>query len=274
MSGGGASPVPPPRPLRVGGATVIACEDAAGPFFRGRKEAFPDATADQWAGADKWDPQAVEAGRWVLRFRCYAIRLDDGRTIVVDAGVGPAGSPASAWAPGPGRLPEELDAAGVAPDDVTTVVLTHLHEDHTGWAVVEGRPFFRNARYVLQRAEYEAVTGRARRTVVEPLAASGQLSLVDGEERLARGVRVRHTPGHTPGHQSVLLEAGDDLLALTGDVLVHTVQLLHPEVGYAYEWDATVARATRESFLAEVAARGGVLATAHLTHPYLRLPLP
>jgi hypothetical protein len=92
----------------VGRATVIALTDAEGPFFQSRQAAFPEATTAQWQQADARDPAAVTAdGRWWLRFRCFAIRLDAGpagaRTILVDAGVGPGNTPT--WAPCPAGSP-------------------------------------------------------------------------------------------------------------------------------------------------------------------------
>src|SRR5581483_8830978 len=91
---------------RVGTATVYAIEDGSGTFFSSRAEAFPEATDSQWAQADAFDPGAVTpSGEWLLRFRAFAIRLDDGRVILVDAGIGPADAPAAAWAPCPGHLP-------------------------------------------------------------------------------------------------------------------------------------------------------------------------
>lgn len=67
-------------------------------------------------------------------------------------------APARSWAPVPGRLPDELAAAGIAPADVDTVVLTHLHTDHIGWAMgAGGTPYFPNARYLLQAAELGSV---------------------------------------------------------------------------------------------------------------------
>src|SRR3954464_13940816 len=100
----------------VGPITITALQDAEGPFFTPREEAFPDATAAHWAAADAADPAARTAdGRWWLRFRSYAIRYADGPVTLVDAGIGPAGSLASDWAPVPGHLPAELASAGIAP---------------------------------------------------------------------------------------------------------------------------------------------------------------
>jgi glyoxylase-like metal-dependent hydrolase (beta-lactamase superfamily II) len=89
--------------------------------------------------------------------------------------------------------------------------------------------------------------------------------VLDGAAELAPGVRVIATPGHTPGHQSVLVSAGDEELLITGDLLVHAVQLRRPEVAYAYDMDAEVARATRRGALA---ARRP-LAVSHLGVPFL-----
>jgi len=196
---------------RAGSATVIALEDGVGTFFRPRQEVFPKASAADWARADALDPGAVTPdGQWLLRFRCFAICLDSGETVLVDAGIGPAGSPAAAWAPVPGRLPEELAAAAIDREAVSAVVLTHLHTDHIGWAVVgdgeAARPYFPNARYVLQRAEVAALESPTlAERLLDPLRATDQLHLVDGTTRLGPGVLAVHTPGHTPGHQCVLV---------------------------------------------------------------------
>ncbi|MFF5767671.1 MBL fold metallo-hydrolase [Streptomyces tanashiensis] len=264
-----------PPSLQVGPYTVTALADGAGPFFSSRSEAFPDATTEQWAAADRLDPGARDPdGRWWLQFRAFAIRSSQGVTLV-DAGIGPADSPAASWAPVPGELPASLAAAGIEPAEVDTVVLTHLHTDHVGWAVVGGaqaRPFFPNAEYLLQRAELDAideVNPHLRSRVIDPLRKTGQLRLLDGETSLRRGERVLATPGHTPGHQSVLVASRRELVAVTGDLLVHAIQLLHPELAYAHEKDPAQARASRERVLRRRNGDTLYLATPHLTEPFL-----
>jgi glyoxylase-like metal-dependent hydrolase (beta-lactamase superfamily II) len=251
----------------LGELTVTALQDAEGPFFEPRETAFPSATARHWAAADGFDPAARTAdGRWWLRFRIFAIRYGEGPVTVVDAGIGPAGAPAGSWAPVPGRLPAELEAAGIAPGDVTAVVLTHLHSDHIGWAMPSTTPF-PQARVIVQRAD---VTAFAAIRGDDLLAARDRLDIIDGDTDLGPGVRAIATPGHTPGHQSVLVEADGESILVTGDLLVHAIQLLHPEIGYGHDMDEDRARVTRLAMLQEATARGSLLAVSHLGKPFCR----
>lgn len=267
----------------VGGLAVVALRDARGPFGDWTEQ-FPDATERQWATVRAADPAAFgDDDLWWIDFRAFAIRTASG-VVLVDTGIGPDGAPASSWAPVPGRLPEALAEAGIQPADVRTVVLTHLHSDHTGWAVgADGVPTFPNARYVVQRAETEWLDrdfadGKVHAWALRPLRAAGALDEVDGEtvlatDRAGGSVTAFPTPGHTPGHQSVVVR-GDGLeVVVTGDVLVHTLQLLAPDVGYEHEVDPVLARETRRALLDRAAETGAVLATSHVTAPFVTVPV-
>ncbi|WP_236029668.1 MBL fold metallo-hydrolase [Paractinoplanes lichenicola] len=258
--------------------SVIAVEDAAGPFFEPRSRAFPTATPEQWAAADALDPAArTPGGEWLLRFRSYAVRVGTGPVILVDAGIGPAGSLAADWAPVPGRLPDALAEAGIAPGEVSAIVLTHLHNDHMGWAVPRDSPFT-EARVVMQQADIDAYAANREQAgqydlLVEPLRAAGRLEAIAGERVLADGVRVVPTPGHTPGHQSVWVESGGDSLLITGDLLVHAIQLTNPELPYASDMNPDEAGRSRITALSEARRRGATVAVSHLGEAFRALAI-
>jgi glyoxylase-like metal-dependent hydrolase (beta-lactamase superfamily II) len=262
-----------PVSRRFGPATVYALTDGEGPFFQPRAAAFPAATAALWAQADRLDPAAERGGGWWLRFRCFLVRLDSGHNVLVDTGIGGADAPARSWAPVPGTLPAELAAVGVTPAEVDTVIVTHLHSDHVGWAVDGGAPFFGNARYLLPRADINAVdrlNPSLDAALLEPLRSTGQLTPVDhdadGGLDVAEGLRLVATPGHTPGHQSVLL---DGRVLFTGDLLVHAAQLIDPALPYAHDDDPGRAARSRATWLRVL---HGVLATSHLGEPFVEWP--
>ncbi|MFI7546418.1 MBL fold metallo-hydrolase [Actinoplanes sp. NPDC049599] len=255
---------------KIGPLTVIALQDAEGPHFDRREDALPEATAAQWAAADARDPAARAAdGRWWLRFRSFAIRYgESGPVTLVDAGIGPAHSLAADWAPVPGHLPAELAAAGIRPAEVEAIVLTHLHTDHIGWAVPADSPFT-EAQVIVQQAEVDAfAAARQQDTLLRPLREQGRLRVVSGDTRLGEGVRIVSTPGHTPGHQSVLVESGAESMLITGDLLVHAVQLIDPGLAYGHDMDTDLARESREAALATAATRDSWLAVSHLGQPY------
>ncbi|MEU0478115.1 MBL fold metallo-hydrolase [Streptosporangium sp. NPDC006013] len=244
------------QPITVAGVEVFPLCDAVGPMGdsirRPMREMFP--------GGCHGEPD-----EWILHFHCYLLRDAAGRTVLVDTGIGPDDSPASSWAPVPGALGAELARVGTAPEEVAAVVITHLHSDHASGAVVAGAPAFPNARYVLQRAEIDAAAETVLDHVVRPLGE--RVQAVDGGAEVLPGIRVLLAPGHTPGHQ--IVQVGD--LLLTGDVVLHPVQLENPRVTYLYDDDPELAAATRVELLDRVRAERGTIGTAHFAEPFTRI---
>lgn len=156
-----------------------------------------------------------------------------GRTLLLDAGVGtklPAREAAWYKLEAGRTLTGALAEAGVSPDEVDTVVLTHLHLDHagglTGRAGDGVRPVFRNAMHVVQRAEWEAAchpnaltAGSYIEADILPIRDAGALTLLDGDAEVAPGISVHVTGAHSHGHQALQVTEGGRTLFCPGDIL-------------------------------------------------------
>lgn len=244
------------QPMTVAGVEVLPLCDAVGPMGESIRRPLPEMFPGGRHG---------ESDDWVLHFHCYLLRDTSGRTVLVDTGVGPEGSPASSWAPVPGALGAELARVGTAPEEVDAVVITHLHSDHASGAVADGVPAFPNARHLLQRAEIDLADEGVLDHVVRPLGE--RVQALDGHAEVFPGIRILHTPGHTPGHQVV--QVGN--LVLTGDVVLHPLQLADPGVPYLYDDDPELAAVTRAELLERVRSERGTIATAHFAEPFTRI---
>jgi glyoxylase-like metal-dependent hydrolase (beta-lactamase superfamily II) len=120
------------------------------------------------------------------------------------------------WIGTGGELLERLRAAGVPPEDVGTVMFTHLHPDHVGWNLRGG-------------GQYRPTLPRA----LTPLEALGALDLIDGEHSLTSEV----TAIHTPGSMSLLITSGDERALVTGDSIVHPTQVELPDLAFSFDHD-------------------------------------
>jgi glyoxylase-like metal-dependent hydrolase (beta-lactamase superfamily II) len=267
------------RSLTVGSVQVTALCDVTADFPAPLDRAFPQVAAAAWEPWRQRHPEAFgEPGRWRLRDWCFVVRARD-RVVLVDTGVGGPGTPGATWIGVPGRLPEELAAAGVEPDEIDLVVLTHLHLDHIGWNLAwdgdRARPRFPRASYLVQRADCElfATWGdeddrAAFDRCVAPLQALGVAELLEGDRTLDAELSLLHTPGHTPGSQSLLVRSGEDALLLWGDVANHPAQVGEPDWGPGSDVQPEVARGTRRRLLDQVEREGMWLAPAHFPEPF------
>jgi glyoxylase-like metal-dependent hydrolase (beta-lactamase superfamily II) len=204
---------------------------------------------------------------------CFLI--DDGRTnMLVDAGAG------FDIGEGGGALFESLALLGLAPSDIDTVFLTHLHGDHVGGLTdAAGKARFRSASILSNSKELDyfrtpAAKLSARRRRQDEIIAhalSPYRGRIRGVEagRLADLVEVRALPGHTPGHSGLMIGTGTgERLFIVGDILhLPEVQLPHPQVTTYYDWDEALAAETRHATLAEAARDNILVAGMHFRWP-------
>lgn len=200
-------------------------------------------------------------------FTCLLIESPEGTTLI-DSGIGPNSGDSA------GKLAAGLAAAGITPEQVGLVVLTHAHPDHVGWLVDEqGQVVFANARHVLPRAEWDYWSDpRVLESVPEPfsrcirqnlLPLVDRLDLVEGEVELAPGIRLVPAAGHTPGHAAVLVESEGDELIYVSDAALHPIHLEQPSWHPTYDLDPEQALASKRMLFDRASDRGSLVLAFH-----------
>jgi glyoxylase-like metal-dependent hydrolase (beta-lactamase superfamily II) len=170
---------------------------------------------------------------------------------------------------------EDMTRAGYPPDSIDMVLCTHLHVDHVGWntRLVGGKwvPTFNNAAYVFGRSEYEHWKTHSeepeRAAVfndsVRPIMEAGRAELVASDEKLSEEITLIPTPGHSPGHMSVLIQSDGAEVLLTGDVAHHPCQMAHLDWSSTADYDPLHAAATRRELFARFADTPTVVIGGH-----------
>jgi glyoxylase-like metal-dependent hydrolase (beta-lactamase superfamily II) len=235
-------------------------------------------------------PEALEAVPWLfphfvsptgaMLFSIHALLVDaPGMKLIVDTCIGndrPRGLIQGQILQTP--FLRHLEEAGFERHKVDRVVCTHLHVDHVGWNTMleEGRwvPTFPNARYLIGRTEYEhwkqsaeAEAGTILGDSVTPIFDAGLVETVETDHRISPEICLIPTPGHTPGHVSVLIESKAETAVITGDIMHHPCQIAHPEWTPEFEADMKASTRTRQTKLAEWCDRPVLVIGTHFPAP-------
>lgn len=217
-------------------------------------------------GGVDWDRHGdllSPAGTIDLPIGCFLIATA-GRLVLVDAGLGPR---TLEWGSG-GTLPAALQHAGITPSEIDLVVCTHLHIDHIGWLATEAGPFFENATIRFGIADRGFVADGPEespsRWIMEAVDVAGRSDPIDGDGvELAPGVTALASPGHTPGHLSIVVSSGSERAILLGDAVTCPQQLAEPDWENMTDVDPALARRTRESLWRDLDGRPDLAVAAH-----------
>jgi glyoxylase-like metal-dependent hydrolase (beta-lactamase superfamily II) len=237
--------------------------------------AIPPAVLYPQASAEHWSANAHligKDGRLVSNVGAHVIQTD-AQTLLVDAGVGPrtVNIDELQCSLRGGELLQSLKQAGLSPDDIDTVFYTHLHPDHVGWTghTVNGKHAltFPRARYVVRREEWLKFEQPAasRAGVEEALdVLTSRIEWLEDGQALAPDVRVQATPGHTPGHSSLVITSSGRKVVLLGDIFHTVIGIDHPEWIDALDENANQAVQTRQRMLQELAHPATMASGIHL----------
>ena len=251
--------------FRVGDLDVLVLSD--GIFRTPATVYFAGTTTEQWEPHKRW---LDHAGNVEFPFGCYLVRSGNSR-VLIDTGLGPVGIAGFKG----GALLDELRAAGVGVEEIDVVFVTHMHVDHCGTLAL---PENGKLQVTFPKATYRWTADEDHFWKNNPEAvrrspgwdAPGMFATVsprfqpanDGDA-LAPGVNVIATPGHTPGHASVILSSGKERAFVLGDAISCPAQLEETEWSGMGDMDPKLARRSQEAVLREIESNGGLLGASH-----------
>jgi glyoxylase-like metal-dependent hydrolase (beta-lactamase superfamily II) len=212
---------------------------------------------------------------------CNILMVDTGtHKVLIDSGSGNLNGATA------GKLVENMKLAGIAPDEIDTIIISHAHPDHVGGLTDPmGTKLFSNAQYHVPSAEMQFWTSpnvSLPKTKIPDEAKQGmiavaqkQLAAIEGrvtqfgaDQQIIPGITAIPAPGHTPGHVAIRITSGSESMVHTADTVhIHTVNLWNPSWQPIFDADPDLAAATRQSVLAKIASDRTLMYAYHFPFP-------
>lgn len=282
-----------PERWTIGDVTITKVEELSGwgPLEE-RSQTVPDATREEIEAIAWLNPSYVRDGTLSMSVHSFLIETPD-RKVVVDTGIG-NGKQRAMWMFNSLET-DFLERFGQvwAPDEVDGVICTHLHVDHAGWNTrLEGGswiPTFPRASYYFAWEEYAHWQAYARNPAlgaaytawahdmvdgqavfedsVRPVAEAGLVAWAQPGGHITPEISLLPTPGHTPGHVSVLIESGGESAVITGDIMHSPFQIARPEWSASLDTDQVRSARTRREFLDRFAGTPTLVLGTHFGTP-------
>lgn len=208
-----------------------------------------------------------------LGYNCLCVETGHG-TILIDTGLGK-----NFLGYGPeigsqvGKLGDALSAAGIDKQQVSTVILTHLHQDHVRGAIWSGEKNFPDAEHFVTTAEaayWEMTEEQSDHVGVARDALNvidNQLTRIEDDTEILPGIRAIAAAGHTPGHMALLLDSKGEQLLCLGDSFYDPIQLRRPSWWTRYDLDPRQSVTSRDRLVTWAADEGFPVHVYHLPFP-------
>jgi glyoxylase-like metal-dependent hydrolase (beta-lactamase superfamily II) len=257
--------------MTVGNVSIISISD--GTMQGVATDDYPDSPVHVWQCGCSVPSSAP---KYESNFGSFLVR-SGGRSILVDTGVGPLplDDSGSDW----GHLLENFEAQGLDVNEVDTVFMTHMHFDHIGWNLRGSNgtftPTFPKAKYLANIKDWNFFRNEPdaeekyfyNPPAVEPLDKLGLLELMEDEFNLTDELTAIPTPGHTPGHMSILVSSQGEKGLIMGDVAHHPLQVHETQWTNTADVDSHQAKQTREAIMKRLEDGGLKLAAGHFPAP-------
>jgi glyoxylase-like metal-dependent hydrolase (beta-lactamase superfamily II) len=228
--------------------------------------------------SDQPTPENFPDAPGELSVNAFLVETED-RKIMIDTGSG------ALFGPDHGKLTAALKTLGLSPDAIDDIILTHIHADHSGGLIADGKPVFKNAKLHIGKTEaafwlsegadaapgvtekVKGQIGRAHATI-DPYMAENRVTLFEDNGDILPGFSASLRAGHTPGHLAVQFVTGDTSIVFVGDI-VHgdSVQFANPAVTIDFDYDQPNAAIARATAFAQATDDGYLIAAAHLPFP-------
>ncbi len=224
---------------------------------------------------------ATDEGKMIISFQCFVMRTPD-HQIMLDTCIGADRQREfDVFTNMQTSFLDDLKAAGFNREEIDIVLCTHLHFDHVGWNthLVDGKwiPTFPNARYLFGKGEYEhwkmleETKGyhdlNHMYDAVQPVIDAGLVDLIDIDHKPCPQITLMPTPGHTPGHVSIVIESKGERAVITGDLMHCPIQCAEPERIVRFDMDQEKGAQTRQGFVDQMANQDILVLGSHFAEP-------
>ena len=257
-------------PFTVGDVEILPVSD--GSIIFNRSEFFDTVPDIDWAPYPEY-----ANGKINMNVGSFILKSNE-KTILVDTGLGKLDHHLEQ--PVKETLLAEIKKTGVNLCEIDIVFMTHLHTDHVGTNMTktdEGwKATFQNARYMVHQKDWDLFGARVNSKPFEylkeqicPLVESGALDFFTGEIHLTKDISTFETPGHTPGHTSLLIQSKSEMAMILGDALHVPPQVNETHWSPRADRNKTLSTKSRKKLLELLEKQNGMLVSGHFPKPGL-----